>query len=138
MIIKKLAAFICAVVLVGCAASGVRVTEDQVKQFERGKTTYSEVIAKLGPPNHSMMLGNGMRIITYAYGEATARPATFIPIVGPLVGGADVRTTGATFTFDQRGILTNYSASSSQTGSGFGAAAHTQVSPVEDQPRKTQ
>ncbi|HEX9465470.1 MAG TPA: hypothetical protein VGB82_22940 [Alphaproteobacteria bacterium] len=137
MLIKNWISVVCAATLFGCVASGVRVTEDQVKQFERGKSTYDEVIAKLGQPNHTMTLGNGMRVVTYSYVEAAARPATFIPIVGPLVGGADARSNGASFTFDPRGILITYTISSSQTGSGFGATSGTQVQPVDNQPRRT-
>lgn len=133
---KALVATVLVLMLAGCAASGVRVTEDQARQFERGKSTYTDVVGKLGQPNSSVALANGMRVISYAYVEAAARPATFIPIVGPLVGGADARSNVVTFTFSPDGVLTNYTASSSQTGSGFGAAAGTTVEPVQDQPRK--
>jgi outer membrane protein assembly factor BamE (lipoprotein component of BamABCDE complex) len=124
--------------LAGCTAAGVKVTEDQARQFERGKSTYTEVVGKLGQPSSSVALANGMRVISYSYVEASARPATFIPIVGPLVGGADARSNVVTFMFDASGVLTNYTAASSQTGSGFGAAANTRVVPVENQPRKEQ
>jgi outer membrane protein assembly factor BamE (lipoprotein component of BamABCDE complex) len=122
----------------GCVASGVQVTEDQAKQFEKGKATYQDVVAKLGQPNSTLMMGNGMRFISYSYVEAAARPATFIPIVGAFVGGADSRSNVVTFTFDDQGILTNFMAVSSQHGSGLGGAAGTQVAPVENQPRRTQ
>ena len=134
---KNLAILACAAILAGCVASGVRVTEEQARQFERGKSTYTEVLTKLGQPNSTVALSNGMRVISYSYVEAAARPATFIPIIGPLVGGADARSNVVTFTFDAQGVLTNYTAAVSQSGSGFGAGAGTQVQPVSDQPRKT-
>lgn len=136
--VRALAAAVLLIMLGGCAASGVKVTEDQARQFERGKSTYADVVGKLGPPNSSVSLSSGMRVISYAYVEAAARPATFIPIVGAFVGGADARSNVVTFTFGPDGILTNYIASSSQTGTGLGASAGTNVQPVEDQPRKAQ
>lgn len=134
---KILSAIFTALMMTGCVASGVRVTEEQVTQFEKGKSTYSDVVGKLGQPTSMVLTSTGLRVVTYSYVEAAARPATFIPIVGPLVGGADARSNVVMFMFDRDGILANYSTSSSQTGTGFGGASGTVVTPVENQPRQS-
>lgn len=125
-----------AVLLTACAATGVRVTEEQVKQFEKGKSTYVEVVQKLGQPTTSVVTSQGLRYASYAYSEAAARPETFIPFVGPFVGGVDARSNAVTFIFDGRGVLQDYTSATSQFGTGMGAAAGTNP-PRVDQPRKT-
>jgi hypothetical protein len=123
-----------ALILGACVASGVRVTEEQAKQFERGKATYNEVVSKLGQPTSSVVTGAGLRYISYAFVEAAARPETYIPIAGAFIGGADARSNIATFSFDGRGVLVDYTIASSQTGMALGAGANVQRTP--DQPAK--
>jgi hypothetical protein len=45
--------------LVGCAATGAKVTEDQLLQFQKGSTTLDQVVAKLGRPTTTMLMPNG-------------------------------------------------------------------------------
>jgi len=106
--------------LIGCAATGVRVDESQLSHFQKGKTTYAEVVAALGQPTTTSVLSDGRRLALYSYAEAQARPETFIPIIGPLVGGADTRSSMVSFQFDEAGILQSYSSSQSQYGSAMG------------------
>lgn len=123
--------------LSGCAASGVQVKEEQLSQFERGKTTTQEVLSALGPPSHSTLMPNGNRIFIYSYAQIQTRPETFIPFVGAFVGGADMKTNSATLIFDGRGILQSVSASSGATGTGMGLASGTGAPErVPEQPKQ--
>ncbi|MCL2873153.1 MAG: outer membrane protein assembly factor BamE [Betaproteobacteria bacterium] len=91
---------IAAMVLIGCASSGVRVTEDQTSTFVKGETTRSQVLQALGDPTSQTKMSDGTRSITYTYAKARARPATFIPIVGIFAGGTDTQASSVTLRFD--------------------------------------
>lgn len=123
--------------LAGCAASGVQVKEEQLSQFEKGKTTIPQVVAALGQPSHQMLMPNGSRMLIYSYAQVQTRPETFIPFVGAFVGGADMKTNSATLMFDQAGVLQSVSASSGATGTGMGLSSGTGAPErVPQQPRQ--
>ena len=123
--------------LAGCAASGVQVKEEQLAQFEAGKTTMADVVKALGQPQHQALLPDGTRMLIYSYAQVQTRPETFIPIVGAFVGGADMKTNSATLMFDRAGLLKTVSASSGATGTGMGLSSGTGVPQrVPDQPKQ--
>lgn len=132
---KKIISTAALVSLFGCASHGVMVDQNQLSGFKRGETTEQEVIAKLGRPtttsNH-----NGNRVLIYSGAYAQARPASFIPIVGPLVGGTDVRASSVVLRFDSTGKLSDITSSQHESGGGTGFAAGAPISQVEQQPRK--
>jgi len=109
--------------LAGCMAAGTQVKEQQLSQFNAGETTYKQVVATLGPPNSSSLLPDGSRMIAYTYVQAAARPESFIPIVGPLVGGTDVRSNMVMFHFDAAGKLMTFSSTATQVGAGENLSA---------------
>ena len=102
--------------MTACASAGVKVDQSKMAQFQKGHTTYDDVIAAFGTPSQTSVDDMGNRSIFYIYTSTQARPETFIPIVGAFVGGADTENSIATFSFDARGILIR----SSQTQGGLG------------------
>lgn len=126
-----------ALLLAGCAASGVQVKEEQLAEFQKGRTTLQEVVAKLGQPTRNTLMPDGSRMISYTYVQAQARPENFVPIVGPLMGGHDVRSNLVMLTFDRSGVLASTMASSHQQGAGTGfASGASPADRVEQQPRQ--
>lgn len=117
-----------AVSLAGCVAAGTKVDPGVVSSFKAGEATYADVIGRLGAPNHEVAAGNGWRVIVYSYTQASARPETFIPIVGPLVGGADATSQAVVMRFSPAGVLEDVTTSSSRTGAAYGAPAVTRAS----------
>lgn len=111
------------VVLAGCAASGVRVTDDQLSTLKPGETTEAQAVAAFGKPTMRMRQADGSVLVMYTYIEVSTRPETFIPFVGAFVGGADSRTNTVTLRFGPDGSLMDTSASESQIGTGTGLAA---------------
>jgi hypothetical protein len=105
--------------LAGCAASGVKVSEQQAQSFKVGASTYSDVIGALGNPTSTTVASNGTRTAAYNYSSIRSQPQNFIPYIGPLVAGYDNQSSSVTFTFDQRGVLA--STTSSQGGMATGA-----------------
>ena len=133
---KNLAAVALLIALAGCAAGGVKVTDDQLTSFKAGETTKAQVIAALGAPTMQMRLADGTSMVVYSYYESKVRPATFIPVVGAFAGGSDTSTNTATLRFDASDKLIDTTSASSAIGSGMGAAAG-QIQPATaDQPRK--
>ena len=109
--------FLC--LLTGCAASGVKVDEQQAQSFKVGTSSYSDVVGKLGPPTTNNLASDGTRSAVYTYDSMRSQPQNFIPYIGPLVAGYDSQSSSVTFTFDRKGVLTG--TTSSQTGMATGA-----------------
>lgn len=125
-----------ALMLGACATVGKEVTQEQLAGFKQGETTLPEVTARLGQPTSSTLLATGGRSISYVFAHAQVRAASLIPIVGPLVGGTDSRSSMVIFSFGPDGKLLNFVASQSQLGMGTGLAAGSYQPRTEDQPRE--
>lgn len=95
--------------LTGCVSVGTKVTDDQARQFQRGVTTESEIVAKLGQPNQHTIKDDGTILDAYVYSHASPNAVDFVPIVGMLAGGAHGQTLIVTFTLDSKGIYQSYS-----------------------------
>ena len=109
-----------------CAASGVHVSEAQMSNFKKGKTTYEGVVSELGNPTSTTLDSSGNTNIIYIYSEYQTRPETFIPYVGAFVGGADTRTNIASFKFNKKGVLKDYSFSETALGTASNLSAGVQ------------
>jgi hypothetical protein len=120
----------------GCTTVGKELTQDQLVDFKAGETTIDDVVAKLGAPTSSSVTATGQRTISYVFAHAQARPGSFVPFIGLLIGGTDSRSSMVIFIFDADGKLQNYHASQSQLGSGTGAAAGRYQQPNYDQPKE--
>lgn len=120
----------------GCMSMGTQVKQDQLNGFTKGRTTYSDVTARLGQPNTISAKSNGTRTALYTYVHSQARPESFIPFVGLVVGGSDSKVNTAEFVFDQDNKLLEYSLSESNYGAGMGMAAGTYRDRTPDQPKE--
>lgn len=106
--------------LTACASYGTKVDQNQLSQFVKGKTTYAEVVQKLGKPTQVMNNSDGTRIVHYTHGTSQANAASYIPIVGAFAGGYTSETTTVMFRFDQNSVLVDYSTSESGFDTGYG------------------
>ena len=120
---RSIATLAAALALSGCAAAGVKVTEEQAQAFKVGSSTYPEVVAALGNPTSNSLSSNGVRTAVYTYSSARAQAQNFIPYVGPLVAGYDRQASTVVFTFDPGGTLTGMTSSQSGVGAGANLAA---------------
>ncbi len=121
--------------LSGCASHGVMVSDQQARQFQKGKSTEADVVAALGQPTTTVTHGS-TRTLLYSGAQAQARPASFIPLVGPLVGGSDVRASSVMFQFGPDGRLVDVVSTQHSSGGGTGFAAGAPMAQTPDQPRK--
>ena len=102
------------VTLTGCYSVGAQVNEDQLAGFEKGRTTYSDIVSQLGPPTSQSVNSEGGRTASWLYAEVMkSRPESFIPLIGPFIGGADMKSNMVTMSFDGQGVLKNFNSSSS-------------------------
>lgn len=114
---KKILALITVLVFHGCSSTGTgtQVNQDQLNEFSKGKTSYQEVIAKLGEPDKVTAKPDGGREITYISTRTQPRAASFIPLIGSFVEGKDKITSTAVFKFNKRAILEDYILSEANT-----------------------
>lgn len=94
--------------LAGCVSSGRKIDQSAADKIEKGKTTREQVINLIGSPDRITRTSSGNTIFMYNYMRATAKPATFIPIFGPLVGGANVQHQMYMVTFGADGVVKDY------------------------------
>ncbi len=134
---STVAAITLTILLSGCASYGVMVTDKQAAQFKRGETTEPQIVSALGKPT-TVTTTNGVRQLVYTGVYAQARPSSFIPFIGPFVGGTDSQVSHVIFKLDDKGTLTDVISSQSTSGVGMGFAAGAPIQQTEDQPRKVQ
>lgn len=121
--------------LSACAATGVKVTEQQAAQLTPAYSTIDDAIARFGQPTQRTRLPDGSVILSYAHAQATVRPATFIPLVGAFVGGTDTTSGVVSLRFDSAGKFVEYTSSTSTHGTGLGASSGVTTPQNTDQPR---
>jgi hypothetical protein len=100
--------------IAGCSSSGVKVTDNQAAEFVKGKSTEAEVIAKLGPPWTQRHDRDGTKIDMYIYSHAAVRAGTFVPYLGPLLGGMNTANASIRFDFTPDGVLKDWSSAASE------------------------
>ena len=108
--------------LAGCATSGREISANQMNAMEKGKTTYSEVVQRLGKPTVDTVAADGNRTTLYNFSKAGIKGATFVPIVGLFAGGMNVSGSSVTFNFDPAGVLKDYSTSTTNFDTKNGGA----------------
>lgn len=104
----------------GCAAYGNKKITDPtiVAQIEKGKSTKADVKGILGDPATVDFSDTGVEKWIYAYTKHQTRGATFIPVVGMLAGGADIKTDTLIVQFDKDGTVMNVGSGQSTGGGG--------------------
>ena len=114
---KKILVIITVLMLHGCSSTGMgtQVRQDQLSEFFKGKTSYQEVVTKLGEPSTIKMYPDGGREITYIFTRTQSRAASFIPIIGNFMEGKDKVTSTVVIKFNKRAILEDYISTETST-----------------------
>ena len=97
-----LAGFIC-----GCVSVGHKLDEAKVEQIKKGATTRNQVIQLIGQPDQVTRDGDGKVTFQYVYVHASAKASSFIPLVGPLVGGVNTQNQSLSVSFDTNSVVTD-------------------------------
>ena len=107
-------------ILAACSTAGTKVDSTTVASFVKGKTTYSEVVTRLGAPTSTTHLSDGTIQAVYYYAHAQANAVSFIPVVGAFAGGATSEHSYTTLTFDANQVLVSYSTTEGGSSAGTG------------------
>lgn len=96
-------------VIAGCASAGNRNITDvsRTSQIIEDISNKEDVRAALGSPSNIFFDSAGREIWSYVYGTGQVKPATFIPVVGIVAGGAKSTSNTYTVYFNKQGIVEN-------------------------------
>lgn len=121
----------------GCMSSGRKIDQGSIERIQVGKTTKHEVTNLLGSPDQIMRLGDGNTMMIYSYYRMQMHASSFIPIVGPLVGGADTQNQSVTVTVGSDGVVRDINSSEGgmDMGQGLKAGEKANLPEVEENKR---
>ena len=99
--------FFTLIFLCSCSSFGTKkiIDADLILKIEKGKSSKADVKALLEDPVKITFTDNNEEIWEYSYSKSTIRPATFIPCLGLLAGGADTEIHSLTLRFGADGIV---------------------------------
>ena len=122
---KTILAIIMATTLLasGCYSTGRKIDQARADSIKKGETTREQVGQLLGAPELVTKNSNGDTIYVYHYMRATAKASTFIPYIGPFVGGANVQQQMTRITFGPDNVVKDYSTTQGATESDMGFSA---------------
>ncbi|MFZ5582587.1 MAG: hypothetical protein ACOZCK_08010 [Pseudomonadota bacterium] len=93
----------------GCAtSSGTKVEASSLSFIQKGKTTKSELVSKLGQPDETGVDSNGKETVSWIHSNSRTDAKTFIPIAGMFIGGATTDSTALKVILDKRGVVSDY------------------------------
>ncbi|WER47680.1 hypothetical protein CupriaWKF_08040 [Cupriavidus sp. WKF15] len=110
--------------MAACVSTGVDVMPEQMENFLPGFSTIEDVTGQLGKPTSRAALSNGSTILVYSYATSKPHAESFIPFIGPLFAGGDIRSSTVLFEFDQDGVLRSLRRSTSMGASGLTVMPH--------------
>ena len=88
--------------------------------FQRGHTTYDEVVAQIGQPTALSVTADGARVAVWAYTRVTTRAVSCVPVVGLIAGGTDAKTQSVSLRFAPDCTLIDSASIQSQAGAHVG------------------
>lgn len=109
-----------AALLCGCASVGNNFDSRKLSEVKKGETTESQLVGLFGQPTQRGINSDGDVTMQWIYSEATAKGATFIPIVGAFAGGTNIKTKILNVYLDQLGKVSSYNYSGGDTQAGGG------------------
>jgi outer membrane protein assembly factor BamE (lipoprotein component of BamABCDE complex) len=99
----------------GCATYGKPLGMDKISQIKEGITTKQEVIGLLGNPNTDTLNGDGKELLMYIYTNYKTRPSTYIPVVGLMTGGGNMKQQSVQILVDKSGKVEKIISTDSST-----------------------
>lgn len=104
---KRIVILLC-LSLIGCATSGKLINQDKLSQIKEGITTKEEVINLLGKPDMISLGSDAKEIMMYTHLDYKMRASSFIPVVGLLIGGTDMKQQVLQILIDTNGIVEKF------------------------------
>jgi hypothetical protein len=110
--------------MTGCVSTGVDVVPEQLENFLPGFSTIDDVTGQLGTPTSRAALSNGSMILVYSFATSKPHAESFIPFIGPIFAGGEIRSSTVLFEFDQDGVLRSERRTTSSGASGLTVLPH--------------
>jgi outer membrane protein assembly factor BamE (lipoprotein component of BamABCDE complex) len=88
--IKSILALLMLVCLTSYAAAGVSITQEKVSQIRPGQTTEEDLVRTFGSPATKTVCPEGETSLDWFY-TAPISAQNYIPIIGPALGGTQVK-----------------------------------------------
>jgi len=110
--------------LAACMSTGVDVKPEQLANFLPGFSTFDDVTGQLGTPTSQVKLSNGSTILIYSFAASTPHPEGFVPFIGPLFAGGEIRSSTVLFEFDENGVLRSERRTTTSGASGLTVLPH--------------
>ena len=107
------------VILTACISTGVDVRPEHLANFLPGFSTLEDVTAQLGAPTSVVTLKSGTAILIYSFATSRPHPESYIPFIGPLFSGGEIRSSTVLFEFDENGVLRSQRRTTSSGTSGL-------------------
>ncbi|AZG17292.1 MULTISPECIES: hypothetical protein [Cupriavidus] len=107
------------VILTACISTGVDVRPEHLANFLPGFSTLEDVTAQLGAPTSAVTLKSGTAILIYSFATSRPHPESYIPFIGPLFSGGEIRSSTVLFEFDENGVLRSQRRTTSSGTSGL-------------------
>ena len=105
--------------LVGCVSTGTDVKPEQLANFLPGFSTVDDVTGQLGKPTSEATTSNGSTILIYSFATSKPHPESFLPFIGPIFAGGEIRSSTVLFEFDENGVLRSERRTTSSGASGL-------------------
>lgn len=102
-------------VTLGCAASGTRLSKEDIQKIKEGETTRAQVIEMLGAPPISTLGSDGKEIFTYHFSSLKMSPQNFIPVVGLIQSRTNMNIQMTHILFTKDGIVEKITSTDSQS-----------------------
>lgn len=118
----RLIPFFLVVLLCGCASVGRKIDQSKADQIKKGETTREEVRKLIGSPDQITKDSEGTEIWLYMHSTATAKPESFIPLVGAFAGGVNMSSQIITIQFGDDGKVSRMTSLTSGTELNHGAS----------------
>jgi len=110
--------------MAACVSTGVDVKQEQLANFLPGFSTLDDVTGQLGAPTSQVVLSSGSTILVYSFAASTPHPESFVPFIGPLFAGGEIRSSTVLFEFDANGVLRSERRTTSSSNSGLTVLPH--------------
>ena len=107
-------------ILTGCVTSGHKIEQTSIDKIKKGETTREQVINLLGSPNMMTPGADGGVVFAYMHLRVTPKATTFIPIVGMIAGGSNMKDETLMVTFGADGLVRDITMMTTTTETKFG------------------
>lgn len=121
----------------GCMTVGRKLDVDAVDSIKKNRTTRQEVVQAIGSPDQVTRDGDGNVTYMYMYARTQVKPETYIPYIGPMIGGTRSQNQTVIISFGPDDIVNQITSTMGgmETSQGLSSGKKARMPEVEDNKR---